>query len=59
MLLTDSQEELICQAGVLIKKAFPEENMQFNFNLNKKFDNVNFNIEGTWKLSGIINPKRT
>ena len=52
------QEKLICEAGVLIKKAFPDQNLQFNFNLAAKHDNVNYNMDGTWKISGILNPKK-
>jgi hypothetical protein len=54
MKLSEQQEELIKQAGKLIKKAFPGENMQFCFNLTTKHDNINFNMDGTWKKSGIL-----
>lgn len=55
---TKEQEELIARAGKLIKQAFPNDNMQFCFNLSKKHTNVNYNMEGTWKQSGIINPNK-
>ena len=42
----------------LIKQAFPSDNMQFCFNLSKKHTNVNYNMEGTWKQSGILNQER-
>jgi hypothetical protein len=51
---TKEQEELIRQAGKLLKKAFPKENMQFCFNLTTKHDNINYNMDGTWKQSGIL-----
>lgn len=51
---TKQQEELIGKAGKLIKEAFPNQNAQFCFNLCMKHDNVNYNMEGTWKISGII-----
>ncbi len=54
MILTPEQEELICKAGRLLKKALPNENLQFCFNLSEKHDNVNYNI----KQSGIISPKK-
>ena len=53
MSLNDDQKKLICEAGQLLKRAFPKENLQFCFNLAEKHDNVNYNI----KQSGIINPK--
>ena len=55
MIVTTEQEQLICEAGKLLKRAFPEENLQFCFNLSKIHNNVNYNI----KQSGIINPKKT
>ena len=51
---TKEQESLIAKAGALIKEAFPDQNLQFNFNLSKKHINVNYNMEGTWKISGIL-----
>jgi hypothetical protein len=52
------QEDLIVRAGMLIKEAFPKQNLQFNFNLSQKHETVNYNIEGTWKISGIKSPKK-
>lgn len=52
------QEALIIEAGLLIKKAFPNQGMLFNFNLSKDHDNINYNLEGKWKISGILNPKK-
>ncbi len=52
------QEKLIVQAGLLIKKAFPGQSLQFNFNLSKDHNNVNYNMEGKWKISGILNPEK-
>ena len=54
MKLTEEQEKLVCEAGRLLKLAFPCENMQFCFNLSMKNDNVNYNA----KKSGIINSKK-
>lgn len=54
MKLTKDQDELIVKAGKLLKEAFPQQNMQFCFNLTTKHDNVNFNMDGTWKKSGIL-----
>ncbi len=54
MLLNGEQIELITQAGLLLKKAFPKESLQFCFNLSEKHDNVNYNV----KQSGIINPRK-
>ena len=50
MLLDDNQKELVHQAGLLLKRAFPKESLQFCFNLTDKYDNVNYNV----KQSGII-----
>lgn len=55
---TKEQDKLIAEAGLLMKKAFPECNGQFCFNMSKKHDNVNFNITGDWKFSGILDPKK-
>ena len=55
---TKEQEKLIAEAGKLIKQAFPGQNMQFCFNLSYKYDNINYNMDGTWKQSGILNPER-
>lgn len=52
------QEKLIVEAGLLIRKAFPAQNLQFNFNLSKDHNNVNYNMEGKWKISGILNPEK-
>ena len=57
MTLNKEQEGLVERAGALIKQAFPYANMRFSFNLCKNHDNVNYNMEGDWKISGIINPK--
>ena len=54
----DRQRKLIVKAGILIKEAFPDQNLQFNFNLAAKHGNVNYNMEGQWKISGIINPNK-
>ena len=54
MTLTKEQEKLVRQAGKTLKEAFPKENMQFCFNLTTKHDNVNFNMDGKWKQSGIL-----
>ena len=53
MLLNDSQIKLIREAGLLLKRAFPNENLQFCFNLSEKYDNVNYNV----KQSDIIKTK--
>ena len=45
----------IIAAGVLLKKAFPGENMQICFNLSKSHNNVNYNV----KISGIECPVET
>ena len=54
MILTKEQEELIVQAGQLLKQAMPNENLQFCFNLARGHSNVNYNV----KQSGIIKPLR-
>ena len=53
MLLNPEQTELIREAGLLLKKAFPKESLQFCFNLSEKYDNVNYNV----KQSDIIKSK--
>lgn len=50
MKLSEKQENLVKQAGKLLKEAFPGDNLQFCFNLTTKHDNINFNI----KASGIL-----
>ncbi len=45
----------IVAAGVILKKDFPNENMQICFNLAKQHNNVNYNI----KISGIECPAGT
>ena len=55
MLLSDNQIQLIREAGLLLKKAFPKENLQFCFNLSEKYDNVNYNV----KQSDIIKTNGT
>ena len=55
MILTLEQEELIVEAGLLLKKALPNENLQFCFNLSREHNNVNYNI----KQSGIIKSLRS
>ena len=54
---TVEQENLIIRAGLLIKEAFPKQNLRFSFNLSEKHNNTNFNLEGDWKISGIVSPK--
>jgi hypothetical protein len=52
---TKEQEDLIKKAGAIIKEAFPQNNMQFSFNLTQKHSNVSYNF----KMSGILNEGRT
>ncbi len=53
MLLNQEQIDLISEAGLLLKRAFPKENLQFCFNLSEKYGNVNYNV----KQSDIIKSK--
>ncbi len=55
MLLSDNQTRLVNEAGLLLKEAFPKENLQFCFNLAEKYGNVNYNV----KQSGIIKANGT
>ena len=52
---TSEQQQAIMDAGVILKRAFPDENMQICFNLAHNHDNVNYNI----KKSGIMRPVKT
>ena len=58
MILNKEQEKLVVQAGQLLKEAFPGRNFKFNFNFSQKHDGVNYNMEGEWKVSGIIPAKK-
>ena len=51
--MTTEKKTALIQANELLKKAWPNGNLQICFNLSHKHNNVNYNI----KESGIINPK--
>ena len=47
--ISDRQLDLMRKAHKLLREAFPNEQMQMIFNMNPKYENMNYNI----KLSGI------
>ncbi len=51
---TKEQEKLIVEAGMKIRQAFPGQNLKFTFNLAQQHNTVNYNMEGEWKISGIL-----
>ncbi len=53
--LTQTQKDGIMAAGVILKKIFPEDNLQICFNIAQQHDNVNYNF----KMSGILHPAKT
>ncbi len=54
ILIDEKVVQHIVDAGIILKKEFPGENMQICFNLAKQHSNVNYNI----KISGIEIPKK-
>jgi hypothetical protein len=48
--MTEEKKKALREANNVLKKAWPEDNLQICFNLAKKHANVNFNI----KESGIL-----
>jgi hypothetical protein len=51
--MSPEKKAALIAANEVLKKAWPNSNLQICFNLSHKHDNVNYNI----KESGIINPK--
>ena len=51
--MNKEQQQAIIDAGVILKAAFADDNIQICFNLSPSHSNVNYNF----KKSGILNPK--